>query len=112
MAGGARLSPIHVVGIGLEGMAGLGSATQAIIQTATLLVGSDRHLALIPELGIPRLELRQFNDSLTALETHLSTTPHPQVVILTCGDPLFYGLGRWLLTVFPAEQLTFHPHQT
>ncbi|MCH9056571.1 precorrin-6y C5,15-methyltransferase (decarboxylating) subunit CbiE [Parathermosynechococcus lividus] len=106
------MSPIHVVGIGLEGMAGLGSATQAIIQTATLLVGSDRHLALIPELGIPRLELRQFNDSLTALETHLNTTLHPQVVILTSGDPLFYGLGRWLLTVFPAEQLTFHPHLT
>ncbi|XFA71825.1 precorrin-6y C5,15-methyltransferase (decarboxylating) subunit CbiE [Thermosynechococcaceae cyanobacterium Okahandja] len=106
------MSPIHVVGIGLDGMAGLGEATQKLIEGATLLVGSDRHLALVPDRGIPRLVLRQFNESLAAVQAHLRTTPQPQIVLLTSGDPLFYGLGRWLLTVFPPEQLTFHPHLT
>lgn len=106
------MSPIHVVGIGLEGMAGLGQATQALIKSATLLVGSPRHLALIPACDAPRLELRQFNESIAALQHHLKTTPNPQIVILASGDPLFYGIGRWLLSVFPPEQLTFHPHLT
>ncbi|MGQ9871772.1 SAM-dependent methyltransferase [Leptodesmis sp.] len=36
--------------------------------------------------------------------------PSPLDVILTSGDPLFFGLGRLLLTELPAEWLTFHPH--
>lgn len=104
------MTPIHVVGIGLEGLAGLGAAVQAIIHSATLLVGSDRHLQLIPQGDTPRLCLGNFTASFKAIQAHLETTPHPQVVILTSGDPLFYGLGRWLLEVFAPEQLTFHPH--
>jgi precorrin-6Y C5,15-methyltransferase (decarboxylating) len=30
-------------------------------------------------------------------------------VVLTSGDPLFFGFGRLLLAELPAEQLTFHP---
>lgn len=104
------MTPIHVVGIGLEGLAGLGETVQEIIRTATLLVGSDRHLQLIPHGDARRLSLRDFNASFKAIQTHLATTPNPQVVILTSGDPLFYGLGRWLLEVFTPDQLTFHPH--
>lgn len=104
------MTPIHVVGIGLEGLAGLGETVQGIIRTATLLVGSDRHLQFIPEGNTPRLSLGDFKASFKAIQTHLATTPNPKVVILTSGDPLFYGLGRWLLEVFTADQLTFHPH--
>lgn len=104
------MTPIHVVGIGLEGLAGLGKVAQEIICKATLLVGSDRHLQLIPQGDIPRLCLRDFRATLKAIQNHLETTSDPQVVILTSGDPLFYGLGRWLLEVFAPEQLTFHPH--
>ncbi|BCX12482.1 MAG: precorrin-6Y C5,15-methyltransferase [Thermosynechococcus sp.] len=104
------MTPIHVVGIGLEGLQGLPATVQQIIHSATLLVGSDRHLQLIPQGDTPRLALGNFNASLKAIQTHLATTPNPQVVILTSGDPLFYGLGRWLLEVFSPDQLTFHPH--
>ncbi|AHB87612.1 bifunctional cobalt precorrin-6y C5-methyltransferase / C15-methyltransferase (decarboxylating) CbiET [Thermosynechococcus sp. NK55a] len=104
------MTPIHVVGIGLEGLQGLAATVQQILHSATLLVGSDRHLQLIPEGDTPRLSLGNFNASLKAIQNHLDTTPNPQVVILTSGDPLFYGLGRWLLEVFTPDQLTFHPH--
>ncbi|BAY51948.1 precorrin-6y c5,15-methyltransferase [Thermostichus vulcanus NIES-2134] len=104
------MTPIHVVGIGLDGLPGLAAAVQQIIDSATLLVGSDRHLQLIPQGDTPRLSLGNFNASLRAIQTHLDTTANPQVVILTSGDPLFYGLGRWLLEVFAPDQLTFHPH--
>ncbi|MGI0489859.1 precorrin-6y C5,15-methyltransferase (decarboxylating) subunit CbiE, partial [Pantanalinema rosaneae CENA516] len=37
-------------------------------------------------------------------------SPPPLIILLTSGDPLFFGLGRLLLAHFPAAQLTFHPH--
>jgi len=33
-----------------------------------------------------------------------------RIVILTSGDPLFFGLGRLLLEKLPSENLIFHPH--
>jgi precorrin-6Y C5,15-methyltransferase (decarboxylating) len=51
------------------------------------------------------------------IQAHLDrtegTSPPPSaplIVILTSGDPLFFGLGRLLLAELPAEQITFHPH--
>ncbi|MFN4280216.1 precorrin-6y C5,15-methyltransferase (decarboxylating) subunit CbiE [Thermosynechococcus sp.] len=104
------MTPIHVVGMGLDGLGGLPAKMQALIRSATLLVGSDRHLRLIPQDNTPRLVLRDFQATFKAIQTHLESTADPQVVILTSGDPLFYGLGRWLLEVFTPDQLTFHPH--
>ncbi|MBW1635389.1 MAG: precorrin-6y C5,15-methyltransferase (decarboxylating) subunit CbiE [Deltaproteobacteria bacterium] len=34
---------------------------------------------------------------------------HDNVAVFASGDPLFYGIGRKLLTEFPPEQLEFHP---
>ncbi|NJO75628.1 MAG: hypothetical protein HC833_18775 [Leptolyngbyaceae cyanobacterium RM1_406_9] len=36
------MTPIQVIGIGLDGAAGLPNATRKLIEQATLLVGSDR----------------------------------------------------------------------
>ncbi|SAY39310.1 bifunctional cobalt-precorrin-7 (C(5))-methyltransferase/cobalt-precorrin-6B (C(15))-methyltransferase [Candidatus Synechococcus spongiarum] len=33
-------------------------------------------------------------------------------VVLTSGDPLWFGLGRLLLQLFPSEDLVFHPAAT
>ena len=42
---------IEVVGIGLDGAAGLSAKMLAIIEKATVLVGSDRHLSYFPIIG-------------------------------------------------------------
>jgi precorrin-6Y C5,15-methyltransferase (decarboxylating) len=41
---------------------------------------------------------------------HQLTAGSGCIVVLVTGDPLFFGLGRLLLTELPPEQLTFHPH--
>ncbi|MDJ1176252.1 precorrin-6y C5,15-methyltransferase (decarboxylating) subunit CbiE [Roseofilum capinflatum] len=101
------MNPIHVVGIGLEGAAGLSGAVQEIIEGATLLVGSDRHLAYFPQHPAQRLTLSDISQTLHQVKERLSSET---IVILVSGDPLFFGLGRLLLTYFPPEQLCFHPH--
>lgn len=97
---------LHVVGIGLDGVNGLTPRVQAIIAQATLLVGSARHLSYFPDHPADRLVLKDFGADLQTIPTD---TADP-IVILTSGDPLFFGLGRLLLETFPAESLTFHPH--
>jgi precorrin-6Y C5,15-methyltransferase (decarboxylating) len=101
--------PIHVVGIGLDGAAGLTESVRQIVEQATLLVGSTRHLSYFPNHPADRLPLTDLTETISHLHHCLPLSPS-LIVILTSGDPLFFGLGRLLLQEFPAEQLTFHPH--
>lgn len=108
------LTPIHVIGIGLDGAAGLTEPTRQLIAQSTLLVGSDRHLSYFPDYRGDRLSLSDLRQTLDQIHTLLPPTlPHPSsplITILTSGDPLFFGLGRLLLAEFPSDQITFHPH--
>ncbi len=120
------ITPINVVGIGSDGLGGLSEKVQEIIAQATLLVGSDRHLSYFPEytgrriiLGDVRVALRQVRAVLEQMQPESSryeapyTSPEPvAIVILAPGDPLFFGLGRLLLTEISPEQVTFYPHLT
>lgn len=104
------MTSIQVVGIGLEGAAGLGDSVKVIVAGADLLVGSDRHLAYFRDHPAERLVLGDLRSGLAQIHRRLESHPQSQIVILASGDPLFFGLGRLLLTVFSPEQLTFHPH--
>ena len=105
------MTPIHVVGIGLDGAFGLSETVQAIVRQAGMLVGSDRHLSYFPQHPAIQVRLDGFSAAIAQIRQHLqSETTTAPIVVLTSGDPLFFGFGRLLLTEFPAEQLTFHPH--
>ena len=98
--------PVHVVGIGLEGAAGLSEASRQQVERAEILVGSDRHLGYFPDHCAQRWPLK---DLLARLQFK-GTAPPQRTVILASGDPLFFGVGRLLLQHLPPEQLVFHPH--
>ena len=101
------MTPIQVIGMGLEGPRGLAANLQDLIAQATVLAGSDRllhHFTNHPATrwGLEGLERR--------LATYVKQPDPGLVVVLTSGDPLFFGLGRQLLQALPPETLTFHPH--
>lgn len=102
--------PIQVIGIGLTGRGGLSPRLQTLIDQATALVGSDRHLSYFPAHPGEPIALTDFSQGLQKIQHHLAQCPHPLVVVLTSGDPLFFGFGRLLLHTFPPEQLCFHPY--
>jgi precorrin-6Y C5,15-methyltransferase (decarboxylating) len=106
------VTPIHVVGIGLDGADGLTASVRQLVETAALLVGSDRHLNYFPEHSGDRLRLTNFQTAIAQIRDYCrqSQASTSTIVILTSGDPLFFGFGRLLLEEFPPEQLTFHPH--
>jgi precorrin-6B C5,15-methyltransferase / cobalt-precorrin-6B C5,C15-methyltransferase len=107
---GVSETTIRVVGIGLDGAAGLAASTLALVEQADVLVGSPRHLAYFPDFAGEVWPISSFQTILTQLKERLAGNQPTAFVVLTSGDPLFFGLGRLLLQELPPEQITFYPH--
>lgn len=105
------MTRVHVVGIGLDGATGLTESVRQLVEQATLLVGSDRHLSYFPDHSASRLVLGDFAQAIREIRNQLGTNnPNNCIVVLASGDPLFFGFGRLLLEELPRKQLTFYPH--
>ena len=98
---------ITVVGIGDDGLPGLTSAARALVDDAELLVGGERHQAMVPESGAERLTWACGLDTAMA---RMEDWRGRRVVVLASGDPLHFGVGSTLLRRFPAADLTVVPH--
>ena len=98
---------IHV--IGFHSRALLSPTHLALIQGAEVLAGGRRHLAAFPEFSGERLEIRS---PVEGFLSSLAPLIDREVALLASGDPLFFGIGKRLLSRFPAEKLTFHPAPT
>ncbi len=99
---------IEVVGIGLDGAVGLATKVQEVIKLATILIGSSRHLSYFDSHSAQKIILNNLQQNLDEITQLINT--EERIVVLTSGDPLFFGLGRLLLEKFPQEKLNFHPH--
>ena len=98
---------LTVIGIGDDGLAGLPPATRALIETAEIIVGGGRHLAMVPETAAKRLPWKQpFADSIAAMAAHRGR----RVVVLASGDPMWYGAGAILARHFAREEMAVLPH--
>lgn len=104
------MTPIQVVGIGLDGREGLSPKLLQLIDQAAVLVGSPRHLSYFPDGLAETWVLGDLKVTLDRLRQWLDAAQPGIAVVLASGDPLFFGLGRLLLDHLPAESLTFHPH--
>ncbi len=99
---------IEVVGIGLDGTVGLTTKVQKIINQATILIGSSRHLSYFEFHPAQKITLNNLQQNFDEISQLINTKE--KIIILTSGDPLFFGLGRLLLEKFSPEKLNFHPH--
>lgn len=97
---------LDIVGIGEDGMAGLGPTTRAVVETAEVILGGDRHHALSAAVTAKRLSWPSpFDAMIDTLRAHKGQ----RVVVLVTGDPLWYSVGARILKAIPAGEITFHP---
>ncbi|MBW6511335.1 MAG: precorrin-6y C5,15-methyltransferase (decarboxylating) subunit CbiE [Desulfuromonadaceae bacterium] len=94
---------IHVIGGGVEGQEGFSQRALEIIAQAELMVAGERQLALFPDFSGEKLAI---GSNLGEVAEVLKTTAKAAVVIAS-GDPLFFGIGRYLLRNLSAERLEF-----
>ncbi|HZA74160.1 MAG TPA: precorrin-6y C5,15-methyltransferase (decarboxylating) subunit CbiE [Propionibacteriaceae bacterium] len=100
---------IDVVGIDAVGWASLGPAERDLLTAAELVVGSPRHLGLLPPVPGQRREPLPA-DLRGALPDLLAEHERETTVVLASGDPLVAGIGRTVLDLFSSGTVRVHPH--
>jgi precorrin-6B C5,15-methyltransferase / cobalt-precorrin-6B C5,C15-methyltransferase len=97
---------LSVVGIGEDGWAGLSAVARSLIDRAEILVGGDRHLAMVPTDDRPRwVWISPIQGSIEEILLHRGQ----QICVLASGDPQCYGIGVTLLRHIPITEMTIVP---
>ncbi len=99
---------IHVIGLGCNGCESLAADAQLALTKAQILCGSQRHLAHFPEHPGIHVPWENLSQGLAMLKNYLAQG-YEQIVLFASGDPLFYGIGRLLLSHFEPAMLRFYP---
>jgi precorrin-6B C5,15-methyltransferase / cobalt-precorrin-6B C5,C15-methyltransferase len=97
---------LSVVGIGDAGLPSLSATARAIVENGEILVGGERHLAMVPAHKGERLRWRApLEATLDALESLRGR----RVVVLASGDPMCFGVGELLVRRFELSELRVLP---
>ncbi len=98
---------LSIVGVGEEGIANLPPAVRALVDNAEVIVGGERHLAMIPNGSAERLT---WESPLSATVDAIAARRGRRVAVLATGDPMFYGIGVTLARRFAREELAIVPN--
>lgn len=98
---------LSIVGIGEDGLDGLGRNAIAAIEAAEIVFGGKRHLELAA--AAIRGEARPWPVPFDAEMSDVVALRGSKVCVLASGDPFFYGVGVTLLRRIDAEETVCYP---
>jgi precorrin-6Y C5,15-methyltransferase (decarboxylating) len=98
---------LHIVGIGEDGINALSGPARNLIDNAKVLVGGDRHLAMIDN-DHPG-ERHRWESPLRKTVERLATMRGKRIVVLATGDPMSYGIGVTLAREFGTDAVAMFP---
>jgi len=81
---------LTIIGIGEDGLSGLGTLAREVIDGAEFLFGGERHLALVGKKGL--IWKSPLEDSFVELDQ----LQGKKVVVIATGDPMWFGIGATL----------------
>lgn len=99
---------IVVVGIGADGMPGLGEASRTELRRAAIIYGSQRQLDLLDDT-VPAPRRQWPSPMLPALQTLLDEHTG-DVHVVASGDPLLHGIGGTLIRLHGRDNVRVLPH--
>ncbi len=110
---------IHVIGLGVSQQAVLTANAMGALKQAEVIIGSPRQVETIFNIAVDPIASPISNQAakgqkfialpkLNELKTLLTDLANKQVCILASGDPLYFGIGRWL-GKHATEELYFYP---
>lgn len=106
MADGASQAWLTIIGIGEDGPDGLSADSRTALARAELVMGSVRHLSLLPALNCPAIEWPvPFSDGIDRLLEHRGR----RVVMLASGDPFWFGAGASVTRHLATGEWRAHP---
>jgi precorrin-6B C5,15-methyltransferase / cobalt-precorrin-6B C5,C15-methyltransferase len=101
-------SKIYIIGLGADGLGGLTNRARELVTGADLVFGSEGVLRLIPEVSGERV--RMGSDLQEVVERLKANLGQKRMVIAASGDPLFYGVARYLCEKVGNDYFEVMPH--
>ena len=94
---------ITVVGLGPGNPIYLTIKGFSYLECADIIIGSSRQLQEVPATNkaIKKLLPKQLDE----LQAYLQRYIEKEIVLLASGDPLLYGIGKWVLERFPSRKV-------
>lgn len=98
---------LSIVGIGEDGVKGLGDGAKTAITGASVVFGGKRHLELAASLI--KGEARPWPTPFDAAMRDVVALRGQKVCVLASGDPFFYGVGVTLSRHIGSDEFTTYP---
>jgi precorrin-6B C5,15-methyltransferase / cobalt-precorrin-6B C5,C15-methyltransferase len=98
---------VQIIGIGDDGLEGLTSSARQLAEQAEVLIGARQSLAAVSAGRAERVEI---GSDLDAIVRKIESSGGRRVVVLTTGDPLFYGTARYLCDRLGKDRFEVTPH--
>ncbi len=101
-------SKLVILGIGDDGLAGLTEPARKLLLAADLILGAPATLSLLESLPGRKQALEP--DMSVALRQVRDALTHHSPVLVSSGDPLFYGVARYLCDRLGKDLFEVLPH--
>lgn len=98
---------LSIVGIGEDGLEGLSLVGRSLYEQAEVLVGGERHLAMLPATDT-RKQLCWTTPIANSVEAIINLRGQ-KVCVLASGDPMCYGIGVTLTRRISITEMTIVP---
>src|SRR5262245_58662026 len=104
----AGTGKVFIVGVGDDGLGGLTDRAREVVRSADLVVGADETLSRIGPLSAEKVAV---GTDLRDVARRIEQERHrKRIVVLASGDPLFYGVARYLCERIGKEHFEVLPH--
>ncbi len=93
---------INVIGLGPGNTDYITKLGEKLIETSDVVIGGKRNLESIKDFNGEKLELAS---NLKEIVEYINNNKHKQISVIASGDPLMYGIGRYLSKNIEKENL-------
>src|SRR5947207_1880785 len=99
---------IHIIGVGSDGTAGMTARARELLGAAEMLFGSEQTLELVGNSKAQRIRMGgDLQETVRLLESNMG---RKRIVVVAGGDPLFYGVARYLCDRLGKDHFEVLPH--
>src|SRR6516164_9823606 len=105
----SNIEKVHIIGIGGDGLGGLTARARELLLSAEVVFGPEQTLTLLPELKAVCRPLSSDLQTVLATLEEFFRCPR-RAVLLAPGDPLFYGVARYLCDRLGKDRFEVLPH--
>lgn len=98
---------LSIIGIGEDGLEGLSATARSLLSMASVVVGGQRHLGMLPPED--NREKLLWTSPIDESIAEIIRRRGQPVCVLASGDPMWYGIGVTLTRHLPIEEITIIP---